>query len=238
MTFLDLLGWGESSWTQQLLWGLVATVEISVGGYLTGLVIGSIVALMKLRGGPLAARLAYGYSTVCRSVPEVLLIIILFYAGQTSLDSLLEALDLDPQDYTISGFAAAVIVLGLVQGAYASEILRGAVLAIPRGQIEAAQAFGLRGFALFRHIFLPALVPFALGGLANLWMVIMKDSALISVVGYNELLFTAKQGAGGTKYYFGFFLIAGAIYYALTLVSNVLVHQIERRVRRWMPRVA
>jgi polar amino acid transport system permease protein len=238
MTFLHVLGWGEDSWSNQLLVGLANTMEISAGGYLVGLAIGAAAAWAKLRGGKRLRGIANGYSSVCRSVPEVLLIIILFYAGQSALDSIVESLGFDPEDVGISGFAAAVIVLGLVQGAYASEILRGAVLAIPRGQIEAALAFGLQGMGLFRRIVLPTLLPFALGGLANLWMVIIKDSALISVVGYNELLFTAQQAAGSTKYYFSFFLFAGAIYYVLTLLSNFVIHRIDRRIRRWMPQVA
>ncbi len=238
MHFVDLLGWGEDSWANQFIVGAVATIQISVGGYLAGLIIGSLVCWVKLRGGRVPVAIAHGYSTVCRSVPEVLLIIILFYAGQTALDSLLTSLNIDPEEWGISGFAAAIVVLGLVQGAYASEILRGAILAIPRGQVEAAQAFGLHGVTLFRRIILPTLVPYALGGLANLWMVIIKDSALISVVGYNELLFTAKQAAGSTKYYFSFFLFAGAIYYVMTLISNGVIALIEARVRRWMPKMS
>ena len=236
MYFLDLLGWGEDSWAQQFIVGTLATLEISAGGYLVGLLIGGLFAWMKLRGGRKAVAVANAYSTVCRSVPEVLLIIILFYAGQSVLNDIVESLGYDSDEVGISGFAAAIIVLGLVQGAYASEILRGAVLAIPRGQVEAAQAFGLQGRLLFRRILLPALTPYAIGGLANLWMVIIKDSALISVVGYNELLFTAKQAAGSTKAYFFFFLFAGAIYYLITIVSSFFIHLIERRVRRWMPR--
>ncbi len=238
MHFLDLLGWGEESWANQFIIGALATLQISVGGYLAGLLIGGLVAWVKLRGGRVPVAIANGYSTICRAVPEVLLIIILFYAGQSALDSLLESFEIDPEEWGISGFAAAVVVLGLVQGAYASEIMRGAILAIPRGQIEAAQAYGLHGAGLFRRIILPAMVPYALGGLANLWMVIIKDSALISVVGYNELLFTAKQAAGSTKYYFSFFLFAGAIYYVITLVSNGAIALIEARVRRWMPKMS
>jgi polar amino acid transport system permease protein len=235
VTFLNLLGWGEESWAYQFLLGILTTLEISAGGYLVGLLIGGLAAWVKLRGAGWAVAVANGYSTICRAVPEVLLIIILFYAGQSALDSIVEGLGFDPEDVGISGFAAAVIVLGLVQGAYASEILRGAVLAIPRGQIEAAQAFGLEGLGLFRRIILPTLLPYAIGGLANLWMIIIKDSALISVVGYNELLFTTKQAAGSTKYYFSFFLFAAAIYYAITLASNLAVHRVERRLRHWMP---
>jgi polar amino acid transport system permease protein len=238
MHFLDLLGWGEDSWAQQFIVGAIATLQISVGGYLAGLIIGSLVAWVKLRGGPIPVAIAHGYSTICRSVPEVLLIIILFYGGQSAMDSVLTSLNVDPEEWGISGFAAAVIVLGLVQGAYASEILRGAVLSIPRGQVEAALAYGLHGGTLFRKVILPTLLPYALGGLANLWMVIIKDSALISVVGYNELLFTAKQAGGSTKYYFTFFLLAGAIYYGITLVSNGVIALLEARVRRWMPKLS
>lgn len=237
-SFFQVLGWGEESWSNQFIAGTIATVEISAGAFVVGLLIGTTVAWVKLNGRPWAVRLAHGYSTVCRAVPEVLLIIVLFYAGQSALNDLVEALGYDPEDVGISGFAAAIIVLGLVQGAYASEIIRGAIQAIPKGQIEAASAFGIEGFGLFRRIVLPSMVPHAIGGLANLWMVIIKDSALISVVGYNELLFTAKQAAGGTKYYFSFFLLAAALYYALTLASNAGIHLIERRIRRWMPQVA
>ncbi len=193
-------------------------------------------AWTKIHGAPWARALAFGYSTICRAVPDLLLILLLFYAGQSALNSLLALVGVS--DISVSGFAAAIVVLGLVQGAYASEILRGAILAIPKGQIEAAHAFGIQGFALFRRITLPLIVPLALGGLSNLWMAILKDSVLVSVVGTNELLFTAMQAGGSTKDYFTFYLAAAAIFYGITLVSNAGLRLIEARVRRWMPNVA
>ena len=235
MSFFDVLGWGGHSWAYQLLLGTLTTVEISLGAYAAGLTIGCVVAIIKLYGPRWAARLANGYSTVCRAVPDIMLIIILYYSGQSALGALLADLDIGG-DYSISGFAAAIVVLGLVQGAYASEIIRGAILSIPIGQVEAARAFGMAGPVLFRRIILPVMVPTALGGLTNLWMAIIKDSALISVVGYNELLFTAKQAAGSSKYYFSFFLVCAGLYYILTLASNVVIHVVERRIGRWMPR--
>lgn len=234
--FLDLLAWGDAGWSDDLARGLLVTIEISIGAYLTGLAIGGFVAWIKLTGSRTAIAIANAYSTICRAVPEILLIIILFYAGQSALNTAVGAMGME--DIGISGFAAAIIVLGLVQGAYASEIIRGAVLAVPKGQIEAARAYGFGGIRLFRRITLPAIVPFALPGLVNLWMIIMKDSTLISVVGYAELLFAAKQAAGSTKYYFSFYLLIGAIYYALTLLSSLLIGRLEARVRRWMPRGA
>jgi polar amino acid transport system permease protein len=232
--FFNLLGWGDTGWSDDLLRGLLVTIEISVGAFLMGLVIGGFAAWVKLRGPAWAAALANSYSTICRAVPEILLIIILFYAGQSALNALL--LGLGFGDVGISGFAAAVLVLGLVQGAYASEILRGGVLAIPSGQVEAARAFGIEGFTRFHRMTLPAIIPFALPGLANLWMIIVKDSTLISVVGYNELMFTTKQAAGATKYYFSFYLLVAAIYYVITLASTTLIRLMEARVRRWTPR--
>lgn len=235
-SFLDLLAFGDAGWGDDLARGVVVTLQISAGAFIFGLIFGGLVAWVKLSGPRLAVAIANGYSTICRAVPELLLIIILFYAGQQALNAVLASLGF--QDVGISGFAAAVVVLGLVQGAYASEILRGAVLAIPKGQVEAARAYGFSGSLLFRRITLPSIVPLALPGLANLWMIILKDSTLISVVGYNELLFTTKQAAGATKLYFDFFLVAAILYYIITILSNIIIGRIEARVRRWMPRAA
>jgi len=226
-TFLGDL---QAGWGATLLAGLGITLQISIGGYFTGLIVGGLVAWTKLRGARWAVLLANAYSTICRAVPEILLILILFYAGQTALNALTDSLG-------ISGKFAAIAVLGIVQGAYASEILRGAVLALPRGQIEAASAYGLHGFSLFRRIILPLSVPYALAGLSNLWMSILKDSALIFAVGYSELTSTAMQAAGSTKLYFPFLMLCGAIYYIVTQVSNIFFKFIDGRVRRWMPRL-
>ena len=234
--FFDLLSWGDAGWGDDLARGVAVTLEISIGAFATGIVIGGFAAWVKLRGPKWAVMLANFYSTICRAVPDLLLILLLFYAGQSALNALLAALG--AKDMGISGFAAAIVVLGLVQGAYASEILRGAVLAIPKGQVEAATAYGLEGMTRFRRVTVPAVVPFALAGLSNLWMAILKDSALISVVGTSELLFTAEQAAGSTKFYFAFYLTVAIIFYAITVVSNAFIYLVESRVRRWMPRAA
>jgi len=129
-------------------------------------------------------------------------------------------------------------VLGFVQGAYMTEVLRGAILAVPIGQIEAAKAFGMRPMLRFRRVLLPALLPNALPGLANLWMSVTKDSALVAVVGYQELALATRLAGASTKHYFVFFLASALLYLAITLVSNVVVKLIEARVRRGQPRLA
>ena len=107
-----------------------------------------------------------------------------------------------------------------MQGAYSTEVLRGAILAIPQGQIEAARAYGMSPGLLLRRITLPAMLPFAIPGLANLWLIATKDTALLAIVGVNELTQVTRNAGGATKAYFTFFIAAGAMYLALTLVSE------------------
>ncbi len=132
----------------------------------------------------------------------------------------------------VNGFVAAVAVLGFVQGAYMTEVLRGAILSIPIGQIEAARSFGMSPLLRFRRVTLPAMLPNALPGMANLWMSVTKDSALVAVVGYQELALTTRLAGANTKHYFLFFLAAAALYLAITLISNLVFHWLERRMRR------
>ncbi|TIN68692.1 MAG: ABC transporter permease subunit, partial [Mesorhizobium sp.] len=115
------------------------------------------------------------YTTAVRAIPELILIIGLYYAGTDGLNRILSSFGLP--NVEINGFVAAIAVLGIVQGAYMTEVFRGAILAIPVGQIEAASSFGMRPWLRFRRIALPALIPNALPGLANLWMSVTKDSA-------------------------------------------------------------
>ena len=137
----------------------------------------------------------------------------------------------------ISGLVAGIFVLGVVQGAYQTEVLRGAILAVPQGQIEAARAYGMPAGLMLRRITLPAMLPNAIPGLANLWLGVTKDTALLAVVGFNELTQETRQAAGATKAYFTFYIAAGALYLAITLFSEVIIRRIERWSRRGMPPV-
>ncbi|MGR5235321.1 ABC transporter permease subunit [Vibrio alfacsensis] len=134
--------------------------------------------------------------------------------------------------FEISGFWAGVLVIAIVQGAYATEVIRGAINSVPKGQIEAAYSFGLRPFAVFYRITIPEMLPTAMPGLSNLWLIAMKDTALLAVVGFTELTLAAKQAAGATKSYFLFLIAAGVLYLAMTLISNRLFRYAERQVNK------
>ena len=227
--FPEILALGPTGYGDELLWGALMSVSIALLAYAMGLMIGIAGALGKLNGSSLTRSLLGGYTTLVRAVPELILILILYYAGTATLNQILEQGGLEA--IRINGFAAAVLVLGFVQGAYATEVLRAAIQAIPVGQIEAAKAFGMSPWLIFRRVTIPSMLPFAIPGMANLWLIVTKDTALIAIVGYTELALATRQAAGNTKLYFTFFLAAGLIYLIITLVSQKGFAMLERRVR-------
>jgi polar amino acid transport system permease protein len=229
--FLSLLGFGEQGWAEQFIAGTIVTVEISVASYLVGIVFGLVGARGKLSRSRPVRFVSELYTTGVRSVPELLLIILLFYTGTSLLNELVAATG-SRGSVEISGFATAVATLGFVQGAYMTEVFRGAILAIPPGLSEAARSLALSPFHRFRLVTFPLMLRTALPGMGNLWQSVLKESALVSVVGFSERLTVGKNAAGETKYYLGFFLFTAAIYLSLTLVSNFGFVYLERRLRR------
>ncbi|MCB4770371.1 ABC transporter permease [Ancylobacter sp. Lp-2] len=231
----SLIDWGllaldPPGWGGVLLAGLMNSIKIAIGGYSLGLVLGTGGAFGKLYGGPVTKDLMEVYTTVVRAVPELVLILLLYYAGTDLLNRLASAAGYGAVD--ISGLAAGIFVIGVVQGAYATEVIRGAIRAVPSGQIEAARAFGMSPLLILRRVTLPAMLPHALPGLSNLWLISTKDTALLAVVGFSELTLVTRQAAGTTKAYMLFFCAAGVLYLALTLISNLIIRVIEARARR------
>ncbi|MDA0720855.1 MAG: ABC transporter permease subunit [Proteobacteria bacterium] len=210
--------------------GAWASLQIAVGAFALGLLIGTAGALGKLHGGPVTRDLLAVYTVVVRAVPELILILILYYAGTDLLNQALRALGQRPVE--ISGVVAGIAVLGIVQGAYATEVLRGAIQSVPRGQHEAARAYGMGSVQIFRRVTIPAMLPLALPGLSNLWLIATKDTALLAIVGFSELTLETRQAAGSTRAYFTFFLAAGALYLVMTLLSGHIFGWIEARYRR------
>ncbi|MFT2210817.1 ABC transporter permease [Rhizobium giardinii] len=231
----SFINWGllalePPGWGGVLLRGLLNSIQIAIGGYAFGLLLGVGGAFGKLYGGPILRDLMECYTTIIRAVPELVLILLLYYAGTDALNQVLNLVGIGTVD--ISGLAAGIFVIGVVQGAYSTEVLRGAIKAVPAGQIEAARAYGMSPFKVMTRVTLPAMLPYAIPGLSNLWLIATKDTALLAVVGFSELTLVTRQAAGATKAYVLFFCAAGALYLALTLVSNVFIKIIERHSRR------
>ncbi len=226
----ELLALSPPGWGGNLLRGLVRSLQIALGAYAFGLLLGLAGACGKLYGGPILRDLLGLYTTVVRAVPELVLILILYYVGTDLVNQLMAGLGRERVE--LSGVAAGIGVLGIVQGAYATEVIRGAMLAIPSGQLDAGRAIGMSPSLLLRRITMPAMLAFAIPGLANLWLIATKDTALLALVGFSELTLETRQAAGSTRAYFTFFLAAGALYLLVTLVSGALFRRLERRARR------
>lgn len=228
--FTTLLSFGDSGYGDELLWAALRTLEISIFGYAFGLALGLCGALGKI-AGPIWLRYALGiYTTLFRALPELILIMLLYYAGTDGVNRLLAGLGFGALQ--LNGMIAAIFVLGIVQGAYSTEVLRAAITAVPTGQLEAASAMGMSAGLRFRRITLPTMLPHALPGLANLWLNITKESALVSIVGYTELALATQQAAGVSKQYFVIYLVAQGIYLSISLVSVWLFSRAEKRLRR------
>ncbi len=235
MSALELLAFSPPGWGAVLLRGLAMSMTVALGGYLVGLLIGIGGAFGKLYGGPILRDLLATYTTAVRAIPELVLIVLLFYAGSDVVNKVVMLFGHPPID--INGLAAGIMVIGVVQGAYSTEVIRGAIKAIAPGMIEAARAYGMKPALMLRRITLPAMLPYAIPGLSNLWLIATKDTALLAVIGFTELTLATRQAGGATKHYFLFFSAAGVLYLIVTLLSNVLIRIIERRAYRGMPEV-
>jgi polar amino acid transport system permease protein len=226
----ELLGWAPPGWGATLVAGLWNTILIALGAYALGLAIGIGGAFGKLYGGPVLRDMLEVYTTLVRAVPELVLILILYFALTDAVNKVVALWDYGP--IQLSGVAAGIGVLGIVQGAYSTEVLRGAIQAVPAGQIEAARAMGMAPVLLARRITLPLMTAAAVPGLANLWLIVTKDTALLAVVGFIELTKATSLAAATTKAFFTFYVAGGLLYLILSLGSTVIFHRIERRARR------
>ena len=230
LSALTLLGFGECGWGDSLLQGFGNSILIALGAYGLGFLIGVVGAFGKLYGGPVGRDLWSIYTTLVRAVPELVLILILYYAVPGMLNQLLISLGYDRID--LPQFITGVVVLAFVQGAYQTEVLRGAILAVPHGQIEAARAMGMPPLLVARRIIFPPMTANAIPGLGNLWLNATKDTALLAVIGFAELTKATYQASATTKAFFVFYPAAMALYLMLSLVSMFLVVRIERWARR------
>jgi His/Glu/Gln/Arg/opine family amino acid ABC transporter permease subunit len=221
-----LYGYGS-----QILAGAALTLGVAALSFVFGLTIGALGAFAKLSGVWPLRIAADAYTTIVRGVPELLILLLLYYGGTVLLTTL------NGGDYVeVDGLTAGVVALSCLSGAYSTEVLRAAVTAIPAGQIEAARAFGMGRTLILRRIMLPQLWRFALPGLGNVWLVLLKDTALISVVNLAELMRRSAIAAGATRKPFTFYAVAAVIYLGFTMISMLGFAQLERRANRGVRR--
>jgi histidine transport system permease protein len=209
-----------------LLQGAWMTVKLSVLSLLLSVLLGLIGASAKLSSVKFLRVPAQLYTTLIRGVPDLVLMLLIFYSLQTWLTNITEALDWEYIE--INPFVAGIITLGFIYGAYFTETFRGAMLAVPRGQVEAATAYGLSRTQRFRFVVFPQMMRFALPGIGNNWMVILKATALVSIIGLADLVKAAQDAGKSTYQLFYFLVLAALIYLAITSTSNYVLRWLER----------
>ena len=221
-----------------ILTGFVLTLQLALASLALAVVLGLLGATAKLSRLRLARTVAGVYTTVVRGVPDIVLMFIIFFGGQilvnhlgAEMTDLGEALGLPlGWDYIeISELAAGTFSIGFVFGAYMTETFRGGILAVPKGEIEAAHAFGMNPVQVFFRITLPASIRHALPSFGNNWLVLAKATALVSVIGLEDMVFRASQAGNTLREPFTFFMVVAALYLLITGVSDVCLRRLDRR---------
>lgn len=217
---LTLLVWGDAGWGDEMFFGALMTLAVAASSYALGIVIGAGGAAMKLSNWVALRFLADAYTTIIRGIPELLVIYLVFFGGGAVLRAVAKGLFGYGEFIDLPIFVTGMICIGLSAGAYATEVIRGAVLAVPVGQIEAARAVGMSRALRFWRVLVPQVARYALPGLGNVWQLTLKETSLISVIGLVEIMRQAAVGAGSTKEPFTFYITAFILYLGLASISN------------------
>ncbi|MDV7460945.1 histidine ABC transporter permease HisQ [Acinetobacter baumannii] len=209
-----------------LLSGTWMTIQLALLSLLLSVIIGLIGASSKLSNIKALRYIATAYTTLIRSVPDLVIMLLLFYSLQLGLNQITEALQMDQID--INPFVAGVVTLAFIYGAYFTETFRGAFQSVPKGQIEAAMAYGMTPWQVFHRVLFPQMMRFALPGIGNNWQVLIKATALVSIIGLTDIVKITQDAGRSTMQLFFFSIVAAAIYLAITTVSNLILIWLER----------
>ncbi len=224
---LDLHGYGPS-----IFYGAILTIELAVLSAFIAVILGLVTAMARLSKHRIARGIAVVYSTVVRGVPDLVLMLLVFFGVQILLndfsDWLYERHDIDVF-FNVDEFAAGVGTIGFIFGAYMAETFRGAFLAVDAGQLEAGKAYGMSKWKVFIRIMFPQMMRHALPGIGNNWLVLVKTTALVSVIGLADMTRLAKEASGAVNEPFTFFIPVALVYLGITSISEFGLKQLERK---------
>lgn len=238
----DLKGYGASIFT-----GAVLTIEVALLSLLLAMTLGMMGALAKMAPYRWARAIATLYTTIIRGIPDLVLMMLIFFGGQILLNNSLYSINewinewmtssnpahewtaYLPDYVDISPFVAGVLTIGFIFGAYMAETFRGAIMAVDSGELEAAKAYGMSGAMAFRRILLPQMIRHALPGFGNNWLVLLKTTALVSIIGLEDMVRMGSLAAGSTKMPFTFYMTISIIFLFFTSVSTGALKLLERK---------
>ncbi len=217
-----LYGYGDL-----ILQGAWMTIQLALLSALLAVILGLVGASAKLFGSKVSISFATLYSTLIRGIPDLVLMMLIFFGLQIALNHITEFFNW--AQFNIDPFIAGILTIGFIYGAYLTETFRGAFLAVSKGQIEASKAYGMTSWQTFIFILFPQMMRHALPGIENNWLVILKSTALVSIIGLADVVKATQMAGKGTYEFFMFTIVAAAIYLVFTTVSNVAFIWLHKR---------
>ena len=228
---MELLAFGDTGWGDELFYATLMTIAVSITAMIIGFSFAAIFTPLKLSKNKFLNLLANSYTTVIRGVPE-LLVIYLFFFGGTGAVMYVASIFGYNEYIEINAFVTGAFAIGIISGAYSTEVFRGAVQSIDKGQFEAANVLGLSKFGKFFKIILPQTLRLAIPNLSNVWQITLKDTSLISVTGLVEIMRQSYVAAGSTRDPLFFYSFAAVLYLLLTFLSMKLINKLEAKYSR------
>ncbi len=228
---MELLAFGKTGWGDELFYATLMTVAVSITAMLIGFLFAIIFTPLKLSKNKFLNLIANSYTTVIRGVPELLVIYLFFFGGSGAV--MFVASIFGYNEYIeINAFITGSFAIGIISGAYSTEVFRGAIQSIDKGQFEASQVLGLKKFAYFFRVIIPQMLRLAIPNLSNVWQITLKDTSLISVTGLVEIMRQSYIAAGSTRDPLFFYSFAAVLYLMLTYLSMKIINRLEVKYNR------
>ena len=228
---MELLAFGDTGWGDELFYATLMTIAVSITAMLIGFLFALIFTPLKLSKNKFLNFIANSYTTIIRGVPE-LLVIYLFFFGGTGAVMFVASIFGYNEYIEINAFITGAFAIGIISGAYSTEVFRGAIQSIDKGQFEASKVLGLNKFGQFFRIILPQTLRLAIPNLSNVWQITLKDTSLISVTGLVEIMRQSYIAAGSTRDPLLFYSFAAVLYLMLTFLSMKLINRLETKYSR------
>ena len=228
---MELLAFGNTGWGDELLIATLMTVAVSITAMVIGFIFALIFTPLKLSKYKFLNYIANFYTTIIRGVPELLVIYLFFFGGSGAIMYVASIFGYN-EYIEINAFLTGAFSIGIISGAYSTEVFRGAIQSIDRGQFEAANVLGLGKFGKFFKVILPQTLRLALPNLSNVWQITLKDTSLISVTGLVEIMRQSYVAAGSTRDPLFFYSFAAVLYLLLTFLSMKLINRLEAKYSR------
>ena len=228
---MELLYFGSKGWGDELFAAFLMTIAVSITAMLIGILFSIIFTPLKLSNSKILNFIANSYTTVIRGVPE-LLVIYLFFFGGTGAVMFVASIFGYNEYIEINAFITGSFAIGIISGAYSTEVFRGAIQSIDRGQFEASKALGFKRYIYFFKVIIPQMLRLAIPNLSNVWQITLKDTSLISVTGLVEIMRQSYIAAGSTRDPLFFYSFAALLYLILTFLSMKILNKLEKNYSR------